>query len=143
MTEGAWPPAIIVHSLDQALVAAEAAAALGRPLTLRSAVGAGGTVGVGWFASLDRLLAERYPALEITLVLDCADEAGTALGALRRGLKAIRVEAPDAVRAKLAALAETYGARLDDDSRPVLDLVGGIVERADLSARCRDWLMPA
>ena len=41
MTDGAYPPAIIVHSLSQALTAAEAATALGRPLTLRSAAGAG------------------------------------------------------------------------------------------------------
>ena len=140
MIEGAGPPAIIVHSLAQALVAAEVAAALGRPLTLRSAAGAGGTVGVGWFASLGAVLSERHPDLELTLVLDCADEAGTALGALRRGLKAVRIAGPPEVRAKLAALAETYGARLDDDERPCLDLVGGLVEQADLAARCRDWL---
>src|SRR5580704_10311170 len=105
MTSGANPPAIIVHSLTQALAAAEAAAALGKPLTLRSAAGAGGTVGVGWFASLGAILAERYPDLDLTLVLDCADEAGTALGALRRGVKAIRIAASPETRAKLAALA--------------------------------------
>lgn len=132
-------PAIIVHSLGQALVAAEAAAALDRPLTLRSA--RGGALGVGWFASLGTVLAERHPALDLTLVLDCADEAGTALGALRRGVKAIRIEGPSDVRAKLASLARTYGARLDDDDRPCLDLADGLVEQADLAARCRDWLM--
>jgi hypothetical protein len=132
-------PAIIVHSLGQALVAAEAATALGRPLTLRSA--RGGALGVGWFASLGTVLAERHPALDLTLVLDCADEAGTALGALRRGVKAIRIEGPSDVRAKLAALARTYGARLDDDDRPCLDLADRLVEQADLAARCRDWLM--
>ena len=142
----AGPPAIIVHSLAQALVAAEAAAVLGKPLTLRSAPGAGGTVGVGWFASLAAVLAERYPDLEFTLVLDCADEAGTALGALRRGLKAVRVVVPEETRAKLEALARGYGARLDDDDRPALDLSQSLVERAslveqaDLAARCRDWL---
>ena len=140
MIAGQPSPAIIVHSLAQALVAAEAAAALGKPLTLRSAAGAGGTVGVGWFASLGAVLSERHPDLELTLVLDCADEAGTALGALRRGLKAVRIAGPPEVRAKLTALAETYGARLDDDERPCLDLVGGLVEQADLAARCRDWL---
>ena len=134
------PPAIIVHSLAQALAAAEAAAALGRPLTLRSAAGAGGTVGTGWFASLGALVAERHPGLDLTLVLDCADEAGTALGALRRGLKVIRVEGPPDVLAKLASLAATYGARLDEDERPPLDLIDGLVEQADVSARCRNWL---
>ncbi|HEV2676611.1 MAG TPA: hypothetical protein VGV37_18945 [Aliidongia sp.] len=140
MIAGSAPPAIIVHSLAQALVAAEAAAALGKPLTLRSAAGAGSTVGVGWFASLGTILFERHPALDLTLVLDCADEAGTALGALRRGLKAVRVAGSPDVLAKLAALADGYGARLDRDERPCLDLIGGLAEQVDLAARCRDWL---
>jgi len=140
MIEGAHPPAIIVHSLGQALVAAEAAAALDRPLALRSAAGAGGTLGVGWFAGLGTVLAERHPTLDLTLVLDCADEAGTALGALRRGVKAIRVEAAADVLAKLAAVAQSYGARLDQDDRPCLDLIDGLVGQADLAALCRDWL---
>jgi hypothetical protein len=140
MVAGTRPPAIIVHSLAQALTAAEAAAALGRPVTLRSAPGAGATVGVGWFAGLGAILAERHPDLDLALVLDCADEAGTALGALRRGVKAVRVAGPPDLRAKLAALADAYGARLDDDERQALDLIEGLVERADLAARCRDWL---
>ncbi len=139
MVEGENPPAIIVHSLNQALAAAGAATALGRPLTLRSAHG--GTLGVGWFAGLGALLTERHPALELTLVLDCADEAGMALGALRRGLKVIRIAGTPEVRAKLDALARSYGARLDEDRRPTLDLADGLVEQADLAARCRDWLM--
>ena len=85
-------------------------------------------------------LAERHPGLDLTLVLDCADEAGTALGALRRGIKAIRVTASPEARAKLAALAESYGARLDEDERPCLDLLDSCMEQADLAARCRDWL---
>jgi hypothetical protein len=140
MSEGAKPPAIIVHSAAQALAAAGAAAALGKPLTLRSADGAGATVGVGWFVGLGSLLAERHPGLDLTLVLDCADEAGTALGALRRGVKAIRVSVPATTRERLAAIAETYGARLDADERPALDLVHDLVEQADVVARCREWL---
>jgi hypothetical protein len=140
MGEGANPPAIIVHSAAQAFAAASVAAALGKPLTLRSAAGAGATVGVGWFAGLGALVKERHPGLDLTLVLDCADEAGTALGALRRGLKAVRVAVPMETRAKLAAIAQTYGARLDADERPALDLVHDLVEQADVAARCRDWL---
>ena len=66
---------------------------------------------------------------------------GSVSDALRRGLKAVRVEASSDVRAKLAALAQTHGARLDEDDRPCLDLVDGLVEPVDLAARCRDWLM--
>ena len=130
------PPAIIIHSLDQALAAAAAATALNLPLVLRSAPGAGATVGVGWFAALAAALAERYPALPLTLILDCADEAGTAMGALRRGIRRIRFTGPPEVAAKLAAIAAAQGAALDEDSRPALDLLG----EADPEAACRRWL---
>jgi hypothetical protein len=130
------PPAIIIHSLDQALAAAVAATAVNSPLVLRSAPGAGGAAGVGWFAALAEALAERHPALPMTLVLDCADEAGTVLGAFRRGLKRVRFTGPPEVAAKLAAIAAAQGAALDEDCRPALDLLG----QADPEALCRRWL---
>jgi hypothetical protein len=138
MTAPTRPPAIIVHSLAQALAAAAAAAAsaLGTPLVLRSAAGAGGTVGVGWFVALAAATAERYPGQKVSFVLDCADEAGTALGALRRGVKRLRFTGPPEVAAKLAAIAAATGAALDDDTRPVLDLL----DHPDPEAACRDWL---
>jgi hypothetical protein len=120
--------AIIIHSLDHAL----AAAALGSPLVLRSAVGAGGFAGVGWFAALVEAVMARHPDLAVTFILDCADEVGTAMAALRRGLTHLRFSGPAAVAAKLAAL----GAILDEDDRPALDLLG----RADPEGACRAWL---
>lgn len=128
--------AIIVHSLDHALAAAGAAVTLGVPLTLRSAAGAGGTVGVGWFATLADMVRERYPLLPVSFVLDCADEAGTALGAFRRGLKRVRFEGSPQAAAKLTAIAASYGAALDDDPTPTLDLLG----ETDPKGACRHWL---
>jgi hypothetical protein len=132
----ASPPPIIIHSLDQALVAAAAAESVGSPLVLRSAPGAAGYAGVGWFAALASLLAERHPALEAHLVLDCADEAGTVLGAIRRGIKRIRFTGPPEIAARLQAIAAAEGAVLDDDPRPALDLL----DLADPEAACRRWL---
>jgi hypothetical protein len=134
---GGLPPAIIIHSLEHALAAAAAAEALASPLVLRSASGAGGTLGVGWFAGLSEILAERHPDLDLTIVLDVADEAGTALGALRRGLKCLRFTGRPEVAAKLAAIAATSGARLDEDTRTALDLLG----RADPGGAAQDWLV--
>ena len=128
-------PPIIVHSLDQALTAAAAAEATGTTLTLRSAAGAAGYAGVGWFAALAAILAEKHPALQTTLILDCADEAGTAMGALRRGIRHIRFTGSPDVAAKLAAM----GAILDTDTRPALDLLGS----TDPEAACRRWLTGA
>jgi hypothetical protein len=128
-------PAIIIHSLDQALAAAAAAETARIPLLLRSAPGAAGYAGVGWFAALAAILAERHPALQATLILDCADEAGTAMGALRRSIRHIRFTGPPQVAAKLTAL----GAILDTDTRPALDLLG----HTDPEATCRRWLSGA
>jgi hypothetical protein len=131
----ATSPPIIVHSLDQALAAATAAEAVGTPLTLRSAPGAAGYAGVGWFAALAAILAEQHPALQTTLILDCADEAGAAMGALRRGIRHLRFTGPSEVAAKLTAM----GAILDSDTRPALDLL----DNADPEAACRRWLTGA
>jgi|SRR5580704_160421 hypothetical protein len=132
----AAPPAVIVHSLAQAMAAAAAAAALGSALVLRSAEGAGATLGAGYFASIGAILAERWPALKLTLVLDCADEAGTALGAFRRGLKIVRFTGLPEARSKLEAVAAAQGGALDRDERPALDLSG--VAEPELA--CRRWL---
>jgi hypothetical protein len=133
MTDSTAP--VIVHSLDQALAAAVAAEALAVPLTLRSAPGAAGYAGVGWFAAIASILAEKHPTLSATLILDCADEAGTAMGALRRGIAHLRFTGPPEVATKLTAL----GAILDTDTRPALDLLG----HADPEAACRCWLSGA
>jgi hypothetical protein len=132
----AAPPAIIIHSLAQAMAAAAAADAVGSVLVLRSAEGAGATLGAGYFASIGAILAERWPGLPVTLVLDCADEAGTALGAFRRGLKAVRFTGPLEVEVKLAAIAAAQGGTLDRDRRPALDLLN----MAEPEAACRRWL---
>jgi fructose/tagatose bisphosphate aldolase len=135
MTGHAAPSAIIIHSLDQAFAAATVAEAAAVPVFLRSAPGAAGYAGVGWFAALAAMLAERHPSLQATLILDCADEAGTAMGALRRGIRHIRFSGSPDIAAKLVSI----GAILDTDTRPALDLLG----EADPEAACRRWLSGA
>jgi hypothetical protein len=133
------PPVLIVHSLDHALAAAEIAVELNRPLTLLSVSGAAAAVGVGWWVALTALVAERYPGARLRLVLDCADEGGAALGALRRGVQAIRFDGSAAVAVKLRAIAAASGAELDRTTASqaaALDLGG----HADPQAAIRNWL---
>ena len=133
------PPAIIAHSRDQALAAAAAAVALGRPLVLRSPPGAASSHGVGWFAALTALLRERHPALDLAFILDCGDEAGTAMAALRRGIDRVRFTGPAHVVERLAGIAAGTGAALDHDARPPLDLARAV----DAEEQCRRWLCAA
>ncbi len=128
--------AIVIHDLDHARAALAAAAALGRPVTLVSAPGAAGVAGAAWFLKVVALAAADYPEASWDAVLDCADKAGHALAALRLGAKAIRYSGPRASAAKLAAIAESYGARLVTGRLAAHDLRG----QADPAAACRSWI---
>ena len=128
--------AIIVHGLDHARAALAAAADCGRPVTLLSASGAAGYAGAPWFLRLVALAADEHPDAEWEAVLDCADRPGHVLAALRQGASAVRFTGSKATAAKLAAIAESYGARLETGRPKALDVRG----EADPSAACRTWL---
>ena len=107
------PRRIIVHSLDHARAALAAAAALGVPVTLASAAGAGGYAGPLWFKALIEIALRDHPGVSAAAVLDCGDEAGTTLGALRAGLKRVRFTGASEVRDRLAAIAAQLGATIE------------------------------
>jgi len=130
---------IIVHSLENARAAVAAAAELGLPVTLRSAPGAAAYLGAQVFRDLIAEAAAAHPATEVTAVFDCGKDPGLALGALRRGLKVIRLDAPPDTLGKVADIARQTGARLDQTDPadpPGLDLL----EAGDAEARVRTWL---
>ncbi len=132
--------AIIVHSLDHARAAASVAAELERSVTLVSAPGAAAYAGPAWFAALVRLVRGEFPSARLRAVLDCGEAPGFALAALREGgIDAVRLAAPQAVLAKVAAIAAQSGAGIDDDEGAGLDLLG----TDDPRAACRAFLCPA
>ena len=130
------PASVVVHGIAHARAAAAAAAALGVPVRLRSAPGAAVYAGAAWFEELLALVRAEFPEAGVEGSLDCADAPGYALAALRRGCRLIRFSGSRRMTARIAAVAEAGGARLDDDAGPVLDLAGA----ADPAAACRDWL---
>jgi hypothetical protein len=114
---------IIVHSLDDARAALAAASALKTAVTLASAHGAGGYAGPLWFKAMIEAAAAEYPGAEMTAVLDCADEAGTVLQALRHGLKRVRFTGNAAALKRLRAIAGELGAAIETGRAPAaLDL---------------------
>mgnify|MGYP001805865361 CR=1 FL=1 len=131
-------PAIRVHSLGQLHAALGAAAALGLAVQIESPAACAITLGAVWFTAL---LAEghaAYPEVRILPVLDCGDEPGRVLGALRLGLPVLRFNGPAETTARLAALARHQGAWLLGPAERVLDLAT-IVDRQQEST-CRQWL---
>jgi fructose/tagatose bisphosphate aldolase len=131
---------IIVHSLDDARAALAAASALKTPVTLASAHGAGGYAGPLWFKAIVEAAAAEYPGAEMAAVLDCADEAGTVLQALRHGLKRVRFTGNAAALKRLRAIAGELGAMIETGRAPAaLDLR----EVADPAGAARTYLAEA
>lgn len=129
-------PTIIVHDQTHARVAVAAASALGCPLTLASAPGAGAFAGAGWFLALIREASAPYPAVAVTAVLDCGDQPGAVLAGIRAGCRHLRFTGRADVAARLADLAAQAGAALVEDLGTVLDLA----QARDPEAACRSWL---
>lgn len=128
--------AIIIHDLEHARAALAAAAAFGRPVILVSAPGAACYAGAAWFLKVVALAAADHPEAEWDAVLDCADHPGHVLAALRQGAKAVRFGGPKRIAAKLVAIAQRDGARVETGRLKAFDLRG----EANPRAACRSWI---
>ena len=138
-TAGDKPRAVIVHSLDHARLALAAARAAKKPIVLRSAPGAASYAGAGWFAAMVARAAREFPGVNFVESLDCGEDAGHAMAALREGVRMVRLSGPKKVRAKIASMAKKVAATLDDDDAAALDLLA--VD--DPAAALREWLASA
>jgi hypothetical protein len=128
--------AVVVHDLEQARIASEAARAVGRPITLLSAPAAASAVGPAWFATLVRTVRAEFPQVEIEAILDCDRAAGRAMAALQAGFNGIVFTGSETVLLKLADLGEDLRCTLYDMRPKALDLLG----EKDPAAACRAWL---
>jgi hypothetical protein len=126
------PKRVIVYSIPQARAAIDAAA--GRPIILISARGMAGFMGPLWFKALTDEAAAASPGANVTAALDCADEPGTALAALRCGFKLVRFTGPEEARARLDDIAQQLDATVESAvSADTLDLL----DCKDPLASCR------
>ncbi|MBL8704763.1 MAG: hypothetical protein JNM30_07970 [Rhodospirillales bacterium] len=131
------PKAIVVHSLAQAQAALAAAASLGAPLTLLSGPGAASYAGPAWFLEIVRQAQAPHPDVPVTAVLDCADQPGRALAALRLGATHLRLAGHRRARAGIEAIAKVQGAVIDKTRYDTLDLA----DADDSSAAARAFLI--
>ena len=127
---------IIVHSLNEARAAVSVAAELGVPVTLASAPEAAGYLGALWFRELIKMASDERPEAEVSAVLDCGDQPGHVMAALRQGLKRVRYTGPKATARTLAALAAQYDAEIVTGALRAHDLLG----QPEPEAACRRWL---
>ncbi len=130
-------PRVIVHSLEHALAALQAAEEMSVPVTLASAAGAGAFAGPRWFLAVLAEAARAYPGAAYDAVVDCADEPGTALAALRAGVRRVAFAGGDEAGQKLAEIAAAMNAAIENGTAaPALDLI----DARDPLAACRVYL---
>jgi len=92
-------PEIIVHNLEQARAALGAAKQLGQNVQLRSAPDATAYAGVGYLHALGEALGHE-------LVIDCHDDPGLVMAALRTGCRKIIFSGPEDTHQRLVDMAE-------------------------------------
>ena len=132
---------IIVHDLEQATAALQAANDCKRSVTLRSAPEAAAYLSATVFKAMIDEAATAVPGAKYEAALDCGDKPGLVMNALRHGIKVIRTNLSDELHTKMASIAEQTGATVKPyekpyDETPVLDLH----HVSDPASACRDWL---
>ena len=125
---------IIVHSLDHARAALAAAAALKVSVTLASAPGAATQAGPGWFKAVIAEAKAAHPDAAVTAILDCGDEPGAVMAALRLGLTELRFGGTAATRTKLEAMGAVF-----HDAPPATDALD-LLDARDPEAACHAFL---
>ena len=129
---------IVVHSLAQAIAALRAAAQAGQAVVLASPPGAGSYVGPGWFGAAIDAAREVVPNAQFSALLDCGDDIGAALAAIRSEIEGVVFTGRSDVAQRLADIACQHGVRLRTEQPPVaLDLGGDFLATPEtLERRC-------
>jgi hypothetical protein len=133
-------PVVIIHSLAQAIAALNAATRAGRPIVLASAPDAGGYGGPGWFGSLVAAAREAVPEAKFSALLDCGDNVGAALAAIRSEIEIVVFTGRRDVARRLADIARQHCVRLNT-GRPAatLDLEPDFfASKESLERRCAE-----
>jgi hypothetical protein len=100
-----------------------AAADAGRAVIIASAADAGIYAGPGWFKAVIDAVREAASTSQFSAVLDCGDDAGAAMAAIRAGIPAVVFIGHADVAQRLADIARQAGARLiTERPQPALDL---------------------
>jgi len=133
---------VVVHSLAQAIATLKAAARAGRPIVLASAPGAGSYVGPGWFREVVVAAREAVPDASFSALLDCGDDRGAALAAIRSEVEEVVFTGPADVARRLADIAGQHAVRfVTERPAPALDLGDDFFASSEIvERRCAELL---
>lgn len=115
-------PAVVVHGLADARLVLETALQANRPVALLSAPAAACYAGCGWWRAMVEAAQAAVPDAKALDVLDCLDQTGRAIEALRHGLRHLILLPAAPARDDVAARAAALGAVLLAARPPALDL---------------------
>ena len=133
---------VVVHSLAHATAALKAAARAGRSVVLASAPGAGSYVGPGWFRELVAAAREAVPEAGCSSLLDCGDNRGAALAAIRSEVEGVVFTGRADVARRLADIGSQHRVRfVTERPIPALDLGDDFFAAPEiLERRCAELL---
>lgn len=132
-------PAVVIHGLDDARAALDAAARAGcDALTLLSAPDAACFMGAAWWRALLAAASAFAPGLRRNDLLDCGDAAGRAVEALRLGQRGLVLSATCPQRLAVLERAAPLGAVVLARRPPALDLA-----EPGAARRLQAWLSGA
>ena len=111
-------------------------------MALVSARDAGGYLGPGWFAALVRAAREAVPDARFSALLDCGDNVGAALAAIRSDIEGVVFTGRADVAGRLADIAQQHGVRLETERPPAALDLGDVffASRQDIETRCAELL---
>ncbi len=104
-------PLVIVHHMAQAKAVLRAALDAGIDIQLQSAPGAAAFAGVGYLKALGDAVGHE-------LLIDCGDDAGLVMAALRTGSKKLLFSGSPAEQCHLAQMADRNGAQTHGPTDP-------------------------
>lgn len=109
---------------------------------LASPPDAGGYVGPGWFAALVDAAREAVPEARFAALLDCGENVGAALAAIRTGVEGVIFTGRADVARRLADIAQQHGVNFETERPSVtLDLVEDFfASLEDVKKRCAAFL---
>ncbi len=127
---------VIYHSLADARTALEVGAALGVPVTLRTAPDAVGYAGAAYLKKIFDIARGEYENTPAAAMLDCGDNGAAALDAIRTGWVGVLFTGRRSVRERVRAVAARHRVVYLDHRVPALD------PRvcADAESACSEWL---
>jgi hypothetical protein len=102
---------VVIHDVEQARAALAAAAEIGCALELRSAPGAAAYAGVGYLKALGDEVGHE-------LLIDCGDDAGLVMAALRTGCRRVAFSGSAELGRRVGDMAEQLGATLVLEPQP-------------------------